>query len=185
MSRAKFEEYGKHANEVLDFLKEELKKIRSGRANVSLVDTIQVDAYGQRQDLKNLCNISIVDANLITLQPWDKSVVQNIVKAIQEANIGINPTQDGTIIRLPLPQLTEERRKEYVKLMKGIIEEAKVSVRNLRKDIMVGLDQQKKDGELPEDGYHRMTKKLQEMVDESNLTIDTMAQTKEEELMKV
>lgn len=185
MARVKFEEYGNKSNEVMEFLKVELKKIRSGRASVNLVDTIQVEAYGQRQDLKNLTNINIVDANLITLQPWDKSVTQNIIKAIQEANIGINPTPDGDVIRLPLPQLTEERRREYVKMMKGTIEEAKVSVRNIRKEIMADLDQLKKDGAVPEDDYHRKTKKLQEMVDDTNAQIDSLAKAKEEELMKV
>lgn len=185
MSTTTFEEYSHKSEGILNFLREELKKIRSGRASVNLVDTIQVDAYGQRQDLKNLCNINIVDANLITLQPWDKSVAGNIVKGIQEANIGINPITDGDIIRLPLPQLTEERRKEFVKIMRQKIEETKISIRNLRKDIMIGLDSQKTSGELPEDEYHRLTKKLQESVDETNKEIDHIAQTKEVDLLTV
>lgn len=185
MSRAKFEQYDQKAHAILDFFKDELKKIRSGRANTSLVDTIQVNAYGQRQDLKNLCNINIVDANLITLQPWDKSIVPDIVKSIQEANIGINPTLDGSLIRLPLPQLTEERRKEFVKIMKLKVEEVKISIRNLRKDIMVGLEAQKNNGEIPEDEYHRIQKKLQENIDETNKEIDEIANAKETELLTV
>ncbi|MBP9758092.1 ribosome recycling factor [Candidatus Dojkabacteria bacterium] len=185
MSRAKFEQYGQRAEVVLNFFKDELKKIRSGRANVSLVDTIQINAYGQRQDLKNLCNINIVDANLITLQPWDKTIAADIIKGIQEANIGINPSSDGSLIRLPLPQLTEERRKEFVKIMKLKVEETKISVRNLRKDIMVGLEVQKNEGEMPEDEYHRIQKKLQELVDETNKEVDEIANAKEAELLTV
>lgn len=185
MSRTQFEEFSKKASDRTNYLKEELKRLRSGRAHPSLVEDIMVDAYGESQPLKNLANISVADVSLLTIQPWDKTVVDAILKAIQTANIGINPVPDGGLIRLPLPPMTEERRLEYVKLMKDSLEESRIAIRALRKDVLVGLVNEKKDGEIGEDDYNRMEKEVQKMVEAANAEIEEIGKKKEEELMTI
>jgi ribosome recycling factor len=185
MSRITIDEFESKAQSTVEFLREDLRKIRSGRAHPSLVEAIFVDAYGSSQPLKNLANINVGDANLLTIQPWDKSLADSIVKSIQEANLGINPSVNGDQIRLVLPSLTEERRGEYVKLMKDELEKARVAIRAIRKDVIVGLDKSKKDGDIPEDHYDRMIKELQEKVDVANKKIDELGEQKEKDLTTV
>ena len=119
MTRLKIGEFEAKSVSTIEFLKQELKKVRSGRANPSLVEDIMVEAYGERQPLKNLANIKVADATLLTIQPWDKSLVKDIEKTLQEQNIGINPILSGDLIRLPMPSLTEEQRIQYVKIIKN------------------------------------------------------------------
>ncbi|MCA9383681.1 ribosome recycling factor [Candidatus Dojkabacteria bacterium] len=183
--RIKFEQAGEKFTGAIDHLKKELASIRVGGGGTNLVDGIMVDAYGSKMPINQLANVVAVDATLITVSPWDKSLTEEIIKAITAANIGINPNQDGDMIRLPLPPVTEERRVEYVKLMKTKLEEARIAVRQIRKDILVGLEMDKKDKLISEDQYNSMEKTLQGKVEDTNKAIEEIGKDKEEELMKV
>lgn len=170
---------------VIAHLKRELNNIRAGRANSSLVDEIKADVYGSQMPISQLATISVVDSSLITVQPWDKSNIDQIRKAIEIAEIGINPTVDGDLIRLPIPMLTEERRREYVKIMKGKLEEAKISIRQHRKDLLHQLSKEKKENSLSEDDCDAYEKELQKIVDDYNKMIDDIGRAKEQELLTV
>lgn len=185
MSRTTFEDFETRANSVLAFLSDELKKIRSGRATPSLVEDINVEAYGGFQPIKNVGNITVADPTLLVVQPWDKSLLQAIAKAIMGENLGLNPQVNGDIIRIPMPPLTEERRKEYVKLMKDKLEEARISIRALRKDVLIGLTNEKEESIITEDDLHRFEKDLQKMVDSTNEKIEELGAQKEKELMTI
>ena len=183
--RIKFSEASEKFDATLEHFKQELAAIRAGRANPSLVDNIEVSVYGSSMPINQLAGVNVVDSSLLTVRPWDKSNIDDISKAIEVSDIGINPIIDGEVIKLPIPSLTEERRKEYVKLMGQKVEEARIAVRQIRKDILVGMDQQKDDGDISEDVYNRQEKQLQELVEKANDKIAEMADNKEEELMKV
>jgi len=183
--RIKFEQSEQKLNGAIEHLKKELASIRAGRANISLVDQIRADVYGQKMPLNQLANINVVDATLITVQPWDKTNIDAIHKAILQENLGITPNVDGELIRLPLPPITEERRVEYVKLMKQKVEEARIAIRQIRKDILVGMEMDKKEKVLTEDDYNSKAKQLQSSVDKANEQVEELSQQKEEELMKV
>jgi ribosome recycling factor len=170
--------------EAVDHFHDELKKVRAGRANPELVKDIKVTAYSTQMPLEQLANINVADPTLIVVQPWDKTIVNDIVKAIQSSNVGITPSVDGDLIRLPIPPLTTERREEYVKLMKQKAEESKISIRQKRKDFLLELEQEKKNG-LSEDDFKRYEKDLQNIVDEMNKEIDNIAEAKEKELMQL
>ncbi len=185
MSRTTFDEFEKMADATVEHLADELKKIRSGRATPSLIEDVQVEAYGSVQPLKNLASINVSDPTLLTVQPWDRSLFEIIGKSIVGANLGLNPIVSADFIRVPMPSLTEERRKEYVKVMKEHLEEARISIRNLRKDVLLGLDQQKNAGEITEDDYFRFEKDLQKMVESTNLKIENIGIEKEKELLTI
>jgi ribosome recycling factor len=185
MTKLTVEEYSQKAGSILAHLEEELSRIRSGRAHPSLVENITVEAYGAIQPLKNIANINVVDVGLLVVQPWDKGLVPNVVKAIQESNIGINPQASAESVRLPLPPLTQERREEYVKLMKERLEESKISIRSIRKSIMNTLDEDKKNANISEDDFKRYCDELQKKVDESNKKIDDFGRDKEKDLMTI
>jgi ribosome recycling factor len=185
MARTTIEEFQQKANVTVSFLQEELKKIRSGRANPALVENITVEAYGDAQPLKNVASITVADPTMVVIQPWDKSLVAEISKAIQKENLGMNPQVSGDLVRVPVPTLTEERRKEYVKIMKDQLEESRISIRSIRKDVMVGLSNDKDEGVITEDDYHRHEKNLQEMVNTANNEIEEIGENKEKELMQV
>jgi ribosome recycling factor len=169
----------------IDFFNQELSKIRSGRANPDLISGILVDAYSQKMPLSQLANINVADAGLLTVQPWDKSLVDNIVKAIEASDIGIAPLVDGDLIRLPLPALTQERREEYVKLLSKKTEEARISIRQIRKEVILWLEAEKAAGNLTEDDMKRDERELQQKVDAQNEKIDQLSKDKENELMQV
>lgn len=183
--RTTLEQSGSKFQETIDHYQKELSSIRAGRANTKLVEDIEVMVYGQKMPMQQLANISVVDPTLLMIQPWDKSNVGEIKKAIEQAEIGINPIVDGDALKLPIPSMNEERRQEYVKLMKQKGEEAKISIRQTRKDVLVGLDQMKEDKEISEDEYTAMEKELQQKVDEANETIDKLSEEKEQELLTV
>lgn len=185
MPRTRLEDVDTSYQMVLDNLKIDMQKLRSGRANPDLVSDIKVSSYGQMMPLNQLANINVADPTLLVVQVWDKTNLDEVEKAIKASDIGITPLRDGEIIRLPLPPLTEERRVEYVKLLKQKVEEARIQVRQIRKDILLGLEEQKDAGQKSEDDMKRNEKTLQEKVDEYNLKIEEMAKDKEEELMRV
>ena len=169
----------------LDHLKMELSGIRAGRANPSLVENISVDAYGAKMKLMEVGTISTPQPTLLTIQVWDVSLVESVIKAIQEANLGLNPASDGQMIRLPLPQLTEERRQEFVKLTHSKVENARVEIRQIRQDSRNSWMQEKDSGEVSEDEFFRREKLLQELVDKKIGEVEEMGKKKEGELVEI
>jgi ribosome recycling factor len=163
----------------------ELATVRTGRASPHLLDRIQVDYYGTQTPLRQLANIATTEARLLTLTPYDKSQIGAIEKAILESDVGLTPSSDGNVIRLQIPELTEERRKEMVKVVHGVAEEGRVAVRNIRRDVMHDLRELKKEGEVGEDDERRAEAELQKRTDEATGEIDTLLKGKEEEILEV
>jgi ribosome recycling factor len=163
----------------------ELATIRAGRANASLLDRITVDYYGAPTPVNQLAGISVPEARLLVIQPYDKSVLGDIEKAILKSDIGLNPTSDGNIIRLAIPPLTEERRKELVKLVKKESEEAKVAIRNIRRDSNDDLKKLEKNGDITEDDQRGYSDDIQKITDEFIGKIDALTKDKEKEILEV
>ena len=166
-------------------LKENLNTVRAGRANPALLDKVMVNYYGSPTPLKALANVSVPDPRTLMISPFDPKSVSDIERAINEANIGINPANDGKVIRLAIPQLTEERRKELTKVVKNYGEEAKVAVRNLRRDENDALKKMQKDGELTEDDLKEELDDVQKKVEAAIKDIDAIIADKDKELMEV
>ncbi|HTO71215.1 MAG TPA: ribosome recycling factor [Myxococcota bacterium] len=163
----------------------DLAKIRTGRANPALLEGLQVDYYGTPTPIKKLAQLNAPEARLITIQPFDRSAIAEIEKAIHKANLGVSPVSDGKIVRVPIPELTEERRKELVKQVKKLGEEHKIGVRNARRDAMTMVKDFQKDGDLAEDVAHQVSEKIQKLTDDYTAQIDKAVEAKESELMKV
>ena len=165
--------------------KDKFASIRAGRANVSMLDGISVDAYGAPSPLSQIGTLSAPEARLLTIDPWDKSLIPAIEKAIQQANLGLNPSNDGRIIRLSVPELTEERRKEYVKIVRKEAEEGKVAIRNIRKDVNNKLRKSEKDSEITEDELKSGEDSVQKLTDKFTKLVDEALDKKEKELTTV
>lgn len=163
----------------------ELASIRAGRANASLLDKITVDYYGAPTPVNQLAGISVPEARVLVIQPYDKTVLGGIEKAIQKSDLGLNPTNDGSLIRITIPQLTEERRKELVKLVKKESEEAKVAVRNIRRDANDDLKKLEKNGDITEDDLRGYGDDIQKLTDEYISKVDQITKDKEKEIMEV
>ncbi|MFL5349506.1 MAG: ribosome recycling factor [Hyalangium sp.] len=172
-------------DKTLDDLKKELSKVRTGRASTSLLDGIRVDFYGTPTPLNGVASVQSPEPRLITIKPWDKSVLKEIDKAIREANLGLNPMNDGEMIRLPFPPLTEERRKEIAKQVKSKGEEHKVAIRNIRRDSNEVLKTQLKDKKITEDDNKRLQEKVQKETDAGVAEVDKIIAAKEKEVMSV
>ncbi|MCI7686537.1 MAG: ribosome recycling factor [Eubacteriales bacterium] len=168
-----------------DNLKENLNTIRAGRANPALLDKVMVDYYGSPTPIKALANVSVPDPRTLLVTPFDPKSLSNIEKGINEANIGINPSNDGKVIRLVVPTLTEERRKELTKSVKKYGEEAKVAIRNVRREVNESLKKQQKDGELTEDDVKAALNDTQKVIDKAIKDIDEMVAAKDKEVMAV
>ncbi|EOL43232.1 ribosome recycling factor [Enterococcus caccae] len=166
-------------------LQRELGQIRAGRANASLLDRIQVDYYGALTPVNQLAGINIPEARVLMITPFDKNSLEDIEKAIQASDIGISPTNDGTVIRLVIPQLTEERRKELAKDVKKAAENAKIAVRNIRRDAIDELKKQQKSNDITEDELRTLEKEAQKLTDDSVKNIDAITSEKEKELLEV
>jgi ribosome recycling factor len=166
-------------------LQNEFAALRTGRASTSLLDRIQVDAYGASTPLPQLAKIHVPEARLITVQPFDKTMIQDIERAIMESDLGLQPSNDGNTIRLPLPQLTEERRKELVKVAHRMAEEARVAVRNVRRDVLNEFKRAEKDGEVSKNDLGRAQDEVQKMTDAEVRAVDEMLARKEAEIMEV
>jgi ribosome recycling factor len=162
-----------------------LSSIRAGRANPALIENIPVVAYDTRLKLTEVGSISAPQQNLLTVQIWDASIMQNVVKAIQEANLGLNPSFEGELIRLPIPQLTAERREELIKIIHQKKEEAKINLRQIRQDIRGDWEALKEKGEIGEDEFDRRAKILQEILDKAIVKLDDLGKSKEEELSQL
>ncbi|MFC7363777.1 MULTISPECIES: ribosome recycling factor [Bhargavaea] len=169
----------------LQSLRRELASIRAGRANASLLDRISVDYYGAPTPVNQLAGISVPEARLLVIQPYDKSVIGDIEKAILKSDLGLTPANDGNVIRLAVPALTEERRKDLVKLVKKEAEEGKISIRNIRRDANDSLKKLEKNGEITEDDQRGYSDDIQKMTDDHIRQIDDIAKEKEEEIMEV
>src|SRR6056297_248200 len=166
-------------------LKAELKKIRTGRASLSLLDDIRVEYYGTMTPLNQLATLSVPESRLITIQPWDVSSVNSIEKAIQKSNLGLTPSNDGKVIRINIPPLTEERRKEIVKQVNKLCEDYRVAVRNVRRDANDMLKQFKKDGDASEDEVFKAQEDIQKLTDEHIKEIDSIYKDKEKEVLEL
>jgi ribosome recycling factor len=163
----------------------ELATVRTGRASPHLLDRIAVDYYGSPAPLKQLANVAASDARLLTVTPFDKSSIGAIEKAIQESDIGLVPSNDGNVIRLQIPELTEERRREMVKVVHGVAEEGRIAVRNVRRDVMQDLRELKREGDAGEDDERRAEAALQKHTDDAIAEIDALLKGKEEEILEV
>ncbi len=169
-------------SDIEEHLLKDLSSVRAGRANPKLVEDIEAEAYGQKMPIKQLANVTVADPTLLIVQPWDKTILPEIKKAIELAETGINPISDGDTLRLPIPAMTEERRQEYVKIMKTKVEEARIAVRQIRKEVLNGLEAEKKDKIISEDEFSSQEKELQNEVDKCNEKLDQIASEKEAEL---
>src|SRR5438552_2485799 len=163
----------------------EFTTVRTGRASASLLDRIQVDYYGTATPLKQLATINVPEPRLLTVQPFDPGSLKGIEKAILESDLGLQPSNDGKIIRLPIPQLTEERRKELVKLVRGIAEEGRVAVRNVRRDVIHHLKELVDKGDVGSDEEHRAEERAQKLTDDHVHKIDDLLKRKEAEILEV
>jgi ribosome recycling factor len=168
-----------------DALKRELASIRTGRANPSLVDHVRVDYYGSPTPINQLATISAPEARLLTIQPWDRKALAPIEKAIQKSDLGLTPQNDGAVIRLVIPQLSDQRRKELTKLVQRRLEEARVAVRNIRRDGQEELKKLEKSKEISEDEHRRAAEQLQKQTDQMIAELDRLGQQKEAELLEV
>lgn len=169
----------------LSVFKHELSTLKAGRANPTILDRITVDYYGTQTPLNQLANIAAPEPRVLTISPWDPKEISNIEKAIQKSDLGINPSNDGKIIRLVIPQLTEERRKELVKVVKKLGEEAKVAIRNIRRDANDQLKKLKKDGKITEDEFKKSEEGIQKITDKYIKEADKAVEAKEKEIMEV
>ncbi len=180
-----FNEYSRKMDKTLEHLAEEFGAVRAGRANAKVLDRITIEYYGQETALNGVATISSPDARTLVITPWDTKLLKDIQKAIQISDLGINPQNDGRVIRLTFPQLTEERRKELTKQVKKYAEDAKVAMRNIRRDGMDYVKKLKKNSEITEDDQKKAEKDLQDMLDKFIKKVDEACAAKEKELMAI
>jgi len=172
-------------DKAVEAVRTEFTTVRSGRASVGLLDRVHVDYYGTSTPLKQVANVAAPEPRMLTVQPYDKTAMKSIEKAIMESDLGLNPSNDGTLIRLPVPTLTEERRKELVKLVHRLAEDGRVAVRNVRRDCMKDLKELVHEGEVGEDAERRAEHDLQKLTDEHVHGIDELLKHKEAEILDV
>ena len=180
-----FKDFERRMNKALDHLDEEFGAVRAGRANPKVLDRITVEYYGSETALNGVATISTPDARTLVIQPWDTKLLKDIQKAIQVSDLGINPQNDGRVIRLVFPQLTEDRRKDLVKQVKKYAEESKVAMRNIRRDGMDYIKKLKKNSEITEDDQKKAEKDLQDLLDKMIKKVDAALAAKEKELMSI
>lgn len=166
-------------------LEADFATVRTGRASTHLLDKVVVDAYGSEMPLNQVATVHAAEARLLTIQPFDKTLLKSIEKAIMEAQLGLTPSNDGSLIRLPIPPLTEERRKEYVKLVHKMAEEARIAVRNVRRDALQDVKRMEKDGDISKDDVSRASDDVQKLTDAEVKSIDDTMHKKEAEILEV
>ena len=169
----------------IETLKADLAKVRTGRAHTGILDHIQVDYYGSATALTQIANVTLIDARTIGVQPWEKKMITTVEKAIRDADLGLNPSTQGDMIRVPTPPLTEERRKEMVKLVKGEAEDAKIAIRNIRRDANEGVKKLVKDKLASEDDERRSNDEIQKLTDKFVVDVDKIVADKEKEILTV
>ena len=182
---ADYKEFEGKMKKTLDFLGQQFDTVRAGRGNAAVLDQIQVNYYGSPTPIQQLASVSTPDPRTLLIQPWDGSVLRDIEKAILASELGINPQNDGKVIRLVFPQLTEERRKDLAKQVKKYGEEAKVAVRNIRRDAIDKFKKQQKASEITEDDYKTIEKDIQKMTDDYIKKVESMTEKKEKELFEI
>ncbi len=168
----------------IDVIKKDMASVRTGRAHPALLEDIKVDYYGTPVPINQLATISVPEARLIVIQPWDKSTLKEIEKAILRSPLGLVPQNDGNVIRVSVPPLTEERRKELIRLVRKKAEEGRITIRNIRRDIMDELKEKKDNGEIPEDDYFKLSKEIQDITDKYIEQVEEILRLKEEEIME-
>jgi len=171
--------------QIVDHFKSELSTIRTGRAHATMVEDLPVEAYGQKMMLKELAGITVPDPSMIILNPWDKSVIPDIEKAVRESKLGLSPVVDEEVIRVPVPSLSEERRLEFVKLVKDQVEESRQKVRASRQEAIEDARKQEKEKEISEDEKFRLEKEIQKQVEGCNQEIKQIGEEKEEEILRI
>jgi ribosome recycling factor len=169
----------------IEGVRRELTGIRSGKASPALLDTVRVEAYGQMMPLNQVGQVSAPEARLLVVQPYDRSLVKGVARAIMQADLGLNPTDDGVVVRVPIPTLTEERRRDLVKLVAKFAEEGRVHIRQIRHEILHDLKKQGKDGTLPEDEERRLETETQKLTDRYIVVVDELLKKKTAEVMEV
>ena len=169
----------------IEHTRAEFNTVRTGRASAALLDRVNIEYYGQQTPLKQLASINVPEPRMLTIQPFDPTSIKAIEKAIQESDLGLTPSNDGKLIRLPMPQPNEERRKELVKVVRKLAEEGRVSVRNVRRDVMHNLQELSKKGEVGDDDERRAEERVQKLTDDHTKTIDDLLKHKEAEIMEV
>jgi len=184
MKEEMIKELKDHMNKTLDILKKELNKVRTGRASISLLDSVKAEYYGTLTPLNQLATISTPESRLITIQPWDSKAMGEIEKAILRSDLGLTPINDGKIIRINIPMLTEERRKELVKVVVRMVEDCKVALRNHRRETNERLKELKKDKKISEDDFFRLQEEVQKVTDEWVKKSEEIKETKEKEILQ-
>lgn len=169
----------------LEAVKKEFGTIRTGRANPSILDRIEVEVYGSQMPLRSVANVGVPESRLLTVTPFDPGSIKQIERAIENADIGLNPQNDGKIIRLPIPELTEDRRRDMIRMARGMAEEGRVSIRNVRRDEMRDVHELSKEGEISEDDERRAETELQNLTNDYVQRIDKLLADKESELLEV
>jgi ribosome recycling factor len=169
----------------VEAVKSQFATIRTGRANPTLLDRVEVEAYGSKMPLRSVASVGAPEPRLLTVTPFDPNTLKNIERALRDSDIGLNPQNDGKIIRLPIPELTEERRRELIRVARHMAEEGRVSVRNVRRDEMKDLHELRKEGEISQDDEHRAEVELQQLTDDYVERIDSALADKEAELLEV
>jgi ribosome recycling factor len=178
-------EHQPNFDKTIEHLHSDLVGIRTGRANPALLNSVVVEAYGSTQPINQVASVSVSDSKTLTVSPWDKTVLPAIDKAIQAANLGLNPSSDGSVLRITLPPLSEDRRKELVKVVGQMAEKARIGIRNTREDILKAGKRAETDGGISKDDTARLQKKVQEIVDNYNAQIKTIVEEKEKEILTV
>jgi len=185
MAQTDLKDIGRRMDGAVEVLHTEFAGLRTGRASPSLLDPVQVEAYGTRMPLNQVGNVNVPEARLLTVQVWDRSMVKAVEKAIREAGLGLNPQTDGQTIRVPIPELNEERRRELTKIAGKYAEQARVAVRNVRRDGMEQLKRSEKDGDISQDEHKKAADEIQSMTDAHIKKIDEALAAKEKEIMQV
>ncbi|MBX3487624.1 MAG: ribosome recycling factor [Candidatus Paracaedibacteraceae bacterium] len=178
-------ESGRRMDGAVDVLNRELSGLRTGRASVNLLDAVKVDAYGSPTPINQIGNINVPEPRMLTVQVWDGGMIKAVEKAIRESGLGLNPSVDGQLVRVPLPALTEERRQELTKIAAKYAEEARISVRNVRRDAMEALKKSEKDGDISEDEHRRLSDEVQKVTDTHIKKIDENLASKQKDIMQV
>ena len=177
--------YGTKMDKTIQSYKKDLSSLRTGRANASMLDLIKVDVYGQMMPINQIASVSVPEARLITIQVWDQTNIKAVDIAIQKSDLGINPQIDGSVLRIRIPDLTEERRKDLIKVLKNIAEKSKVSIRNIRREANDELKKLIKDKTISEDENKIFEKNVQKITDDNILSIDKISEEKEKEILQV
>lgn len=185
MPESDLEDIKRRMDGALDALKREFAGLRTGRASAGLLDPIKVEAYGQTMPLNQVGTVGVPEPRMLTVQVWDKSMVAKVERAIRDSDLGLNPSTDGTMVRVPIPELSEDRRRELTKIAGRYAEQAKVAVRNVRRDGMDLLKRQEKDGDISQDEHKKLADQIQKLTDEHIKLIEDTAAAKDKEIMQV